>query len=244
MIIHGINKLTLLDFPGHTACTLFTGGCNFRCPFCQNGSLVLNPAAEPVIDNDLVFEFLKKRKKLLQGVCITGGEPTLNTDLVDFVRQIRDFGYMVKLDTNGSRPEVLQELCNEGLLAGVAMDIKSSPGRYAVAIGMNYDSFDFAPIERSVLLIRDYAASNPGFYAEFRTTMVKGLQRDDDMVEIGLWLEGVENYFLQHYEESANIIGSGAPTGDSLLLAFSKEEMEHMADIVRTYIPNVKIRGI
>ena len=147
MQIHGIQKLTLLDFPGHTACTVFTGACNFRCPFCQNASLVLHPSTEPVIPTEEVLDYLKKRAGILEGVCITGGEPTLQPDLADFLLQIRELGLLIKLDTNGYRPEVLRELLDAHLVDYIAMDIKGSPARYGQAAGAA--SFDFDKIRGS-----------------------------------------------------------------------------------------------
>ncbi|MBQ6392055.1 MAG: anaerobic ribonucleoside-triphosphate reductase activating protein, partial [Eubacterium sp.] len=141
MIIHGINKLTLLDYPEHTACTLFTGGCSFRCPFCQNSALILHPDREPVLDMDWLFAFLNKRKRVLQGVCITGGEPTLQKDLPSFIRKIRELGYKIKLDTNGYHPEAVAALLQDELLDAVAMDIKSSPALAYVVIIKNLSEF-------------------------------------------------------------------------------------------------------
>ena len=136
MKIHGFNKTTLLDYPEHLAATIFTGGCNFRCPFCHNGGLVLDPDSQPAISEEEVLKFLQKRRGILQGVCITGGEPTLQPDLENFVRKIKEMGYLVKLDTNGSRPEVLKSLLEKGLLDYVAMDIKASEENYARAAGV------------------------------------------------------------------------------------------------------------
>ncbi len=257
MRIHGISKLTLLDYPGHTACTLFTGGCNFRCPFCQNGSLVVAAESEPVIDEGWLFDFLKRRSNVLQGVCITGGEPTLNRDLDVFIWRIRKLGYKIKLDTNGYLPDVLEALLKEGLLDAVATDIKSSPGGYARAAGleasvvdtsffpgsytraagMDTNSFDFSRIERSADLLRGYGRDHPDFYYEYRTTVVRRLHTAQDMAEIGEWLAGAPHYFLQRYEDSEYVIGSG-------LSAFSPEEMQELAEVVRPYIPGVQLRGV
>lgn len=257
MRIHGISKLTLLDYPGHTACTLFTGGCNFRCPFCQNGSLVLSPDGEPVIDEGWLLDFLKRRRNVLQGVCITGGEPTLNRDLDIFIRKLRELGYKIKLDTNGYLPDVLADLLDAGLLDAVAMDIKSSPegyaraagletsasdarhfeGSHARAAGLSTGGFDFGRIERSAQMLRIYAQEHPDFYCEYRTTVVRELHTPQDMTGIGEWLAGAPHYFLQRYEDSEYVIGSG-------LGAFSTEEMQELADAVRPYIPGVQLRGV
>jgi pyruvate formate lyase activating enzyme len=244
MQIHGINKLTLLDFPEHTACTLFTGGCNFRCPFCQNGSLVLSPQTEPVIDEAWLFEFLKKRRNVLQGVCITGGEPTIQADLPGFICRIRELDYKIKLDTNGYRPDVLAQLLDDGLLDAVAMDIKSSPENYARVCG--FEQFRFENIDRSVKLLTEYGRLHPEFYYEFRTTLVRELHTQADMRSIGHWLAETPHYFLQHYEESEYVIHniSGVSSKHEGLAAMSLEEMQEMADIVRKDIPSVQIRGI
>ena len=137
MVLCGLNKTTLLDYPGHVAATIFTGGCNFRCPFCHNGDLVLRPETMPTYTEEEIFSFLKKRKPVLSGVCITGGEPTLQKDLPDFISQIKDMGYLVKLDTNGSNPQMLSLLLNNSLLDYVAMDIKSGKSDYAHVAGCN-----------------------------------------------------------------------------------------------------------
>ena len=236
MIIHGIRKLTLLDYPEHTACTLFTGACSFRCPFCQNGGLVLHPEKEPVIDQEWIFSFLRKRKTVLEGVCISGGEPAIQKDLIPFIEEIRSIGYRIKLDTNGYHPEVLQELLEKKLIDAAAMDIKSSPAHYATAVGLPDTSFNFSRISESARLFMEYGFANPDFYYEFRTTMVKNLQTEEDMISIGQWLAGSEHYYLQRYEDSENVI-------DRSMESFSKQEMEKMADLIRPFIPNVMIRG-
>lgn len=237
MKIHGINKLTLLDYPEHTACTLFTGGCNFRCPFCQNSALVLHPHTEPALDTEWLFSFLKKRKKVLQGVCITGGEPTLQKDLPSFIRKIRELGYIIKLDTNGYYPEAVDPLLQEGLLDAVAMDIKSSPAGYPLASGLPEEIFDLSRIERSVDMLKEYGENHPDFYYEFRTTLVKGIHTERDMEEIGRWLGGARHYYLQHYEDSEGVL-------DRSYTGFSPEETKELAQIVRRYIPDATIRGL
>ncbi len=237
MIIHGISKLTLLDYPGHTACTLFTGACSFRCPFCQNSGLVLDPDREPVIDPDWLFSFLEKRKHLLQGVCISGGEPTLHRDLPDFIRRIREMGYMVKLDSNGYEPEILDQLLREHLIDAAAMDIKSSPLNYRKAAGMEDKPFDFSRIRTSAELLMNYGRTDSDFYCEFRTTMVRGLQTEEDMALIGEWLAGAPRYFLQHFEDEGKVLKPG-------LQAMTAEEMEKMAAVIRPHIPHTELRGI
>ena len=156
MTIHGFQKLTLLDYPGRVACTVFTGGCNFRCPFCQNAGLVLSPDKEPVIEEEEVLAVLKKRQGILEGVCVTGGEPTLQSGLLDFLGKVKELGYSVKLDTNGYRPEVLKELCRAGVIDYIAMDIKNCPQRYAETAGVK--NLDMGRIRESVDFLVSEAA--------------------------------------------------------------------------------------
>ena len=229
MIIHGLNKTTLLDYPGHLAATVFFGGCNFRCPFCHNASLVLNPKAQPTIPEEEFFSFLSKRKNILEGVCITGGEPTLMPDLEDFIRKIKDYGLLVKLDTNGYRPEVLKDLVNKGIIDYVAMDIKSSPDNYNEACGA---LVDINRIKESVEFLKSGAVPY-----EFRTTIVKELHSKETIINIGQWLSGSENYFLQCYKDSGDIILEGLSAHDSGTL-------KEYRDILKTTIKNVEIRGL
>lgn len=230
MQIHGLNKITLLDFPEHVAATIFTGGCNFRCPFCHNSELVLCPEQEPLIAEEEVLDFLKKRKGMLTGVCITGGEPTLQTDLQTFIRRVKELGYLVKLDTNGYRPEVLEELLKEHLVDYVAMDIKSSKERYGALAGV--DKIDTSVIDRSVCLLRNGKAPY-----EFRTTVVRELHCTEDFKKIGEWLAGCRAYYLQAYREDENVMQQG-------FSAYTREEMEEFARILRENIEKVQIRGM
>lgn len=230
MRICGFQKTTLLDFPGHVAATLFAGGCNFRCPFCQNGDLVLHPASQPDLSEEEILAFLRKRKGILEGVCITGGEPTLQADLKDFVKKIRDMGYLVKLDTNGYRPEVLRELLQEKLLDYIAMDIKASQGSYEKATGMSY--IEWQKIEESVELIKHSGVSH-----EFRTTVVRGIHETEEFEEIGRFLQGADAYFLQSYQDSGAVLKPGYG-------AFSREILEEMAERARKYIARVELRGV
>ena len=177
MQIFGFNKTTLLDFPEHVACTVFTGGCNFRCPFCQNGDLVLHGGSLPVLDEEEVFRVLRKRKGILTGVCVTGGEPTLQRDLDVFLSRVKELGYLVKLDSNGYRPEVLQSLCERGLVDYFAMDIKSSPENYARTAGVK--ELDMGLIRESVDFIRSC-----GLDYEFRTTVVRELHSSGDFLSL------------------------------------------------------------
>lgn len=230
MQIHGLNKTTLLDYPEHVAATIFTGGCNFCCPFCQNGDLVLCPQGQPAIPKQEVMAFLQKRRGILSGVCITGGEPTLQGDLQAFIREIKDMGYLVKLDTNGYRPEVLGALLGENLLDYIAMDIKSSRERYGVLAGRT--DLDISRIEESIALLK---GSNIGY--EFRTTVVRELHSREDFVSIGRWLAGSPAYYLQAYRESDGVIQSG-------LTGCSRQQMEEYAGVLREFIKKVHIRGM
>ena len=233
MLLCGLQKTTLLDFPGHVACTIFTGGCNFRCPYCQNSELVLDPAAFPKLSEEEVMAFLRKRKGILEGVCITGGEPTLQPDLAPFLRKIKELGYLVKLDTNGYRPEVLQSLLEEGLLDYVAMDVKASKEKYAKTVGVS--ELDLSKLEKSVSLLMGQAKVP----YEFRTTVVKGLHDLEEFEEIGKWLAGAQALFLQSYRESENVLDPSQNMG-----SFERTELECMAERARKYIVRVEIRGV
>ena len=228
MNISGIQKMTLLDFPGRCACTVFFSGCNLRCPFCHNASLVLDNPAPAMTEGDF-FTFLKKRKGLLDGVCVTGGEPTLRKDLPDFIRKIKEMGYLVKLDTNGSNPKMLNELLSENLPDYVAMDIKNCPDRYAATCG----GPDILPhVEECLDLLR-----NSPVEWELRTTCVKPFHDCDAMEAIGKWLRGTEHYYLQAFVDSGDLVGSG-------ISGFTKEEMEALCQAVLPYIPTTRLRGI
>ena len=230
MLIFGFNKTTLLDFPEHVACTVFTGGCTFRCPFCQNGDLVLHGGSLPVLDEEEVFRVLRKRKGILTGVCVTGGEPTLQRDLDVFLSRVKELGYLVKLDSNGYRPEVLQSLCERGLVDYFAMDIKSSPENYARTAGVK--ELDMGLIRESVDFIRSC-----GLDYEFRTTVVRELHSSGDFLSIGEWLKGCKAYFLQSYVESEGVICKE-------FSSYSKEELEEFVMLLKPYIDNVSLRGV
>jgi len=244
MLIYGFNKTTLLDYPEHVAATVFTGGCNFRCPFCHNGGLVLESGRPEQIPEEEVRAYLKKRKGILEGVCITGGEPTLQPDLEEFIGQVKALGYLVKLDTNGYRPRVLHRLLEKGCLDYVAMDIKASPEKYALVAGMKAEegdspvTFDVERIRESVELLK-----NSGIPYEFRTTVVRGLHEVADFHEIGSWLAGCRAYFLQAFRESDNILGETLG-GTQFFSAFSPAEMTEMAEITGKYIDKVGLRGV
>ena len=229
MKIHGLQKMTLLDFPGRVACTVFFGGCDMRCPFCHNAEL-LDGSAPPVMDEEELLSFLKKRKGLLDGVAFTGGEPLLQKDLPELAGQIQELGYPVKLDTNGTHPDRLADMIRNGLVQYVAMDIKNCPERYAETAGMN--DIDIGPIRESVSIllegITDY---------EFRTTTVAELHNDESFEQIGQWINGAKRYYLQRFtdRETVPFEGLHAPT---------EEQMRHWAAIVRPYVPAVELRGV
>lgn len=230
MHIFGFSKTTLLDYPKHVAATIFTGACNFRCPFCHNGDLVLDPMSIGEFDENEVLSTLKKRNKILEGVCITGGEPTLQKDLPEFIKKVRDIGLLVKLDSNGYRPEVLESLLKDNLLDYVAMDIKNSPDKYQMTVGI--PDFDISRINQSVEILK-----NCDIPYEFRTTVVKELHSESDFIKIGEWLQGAPLYFLQSYKDSEAIISPG-------FSAYSAEELNHFKDILTPYLPSTEIRGV
>ena len=229
MTFDGFQKMTLLDFPGKIACTLFTHGCNFRCPFCHNPGLVVEAPTAQYTEEE-ILSFLKTRQGLLDGVCITGGEPTLQKDLPDFIKKVRELGFAIKLDTNGSRPEVLEALLKEGLLDYIAMDIKSSPTRYGEAVGIA--DFDMTPVQKSVALLEESDLPH-----EFRTTVVKELHDEGCIQDIGVWLGGTTSYFLQQFQNDKPLIGQNLTPHDP-------ETLEKYRKILLSSLPNTQIRGI
>ena len=230
MLFAGLQKLTLLDYPQHTACTLFTQGCNLRCPFCHNSSLLDACCApeNPILAED-VLTFLYKRRGTLDGVCITGGEPLMHDELREFILHVRNMGFLVKLDTNGCYPDKLRHLIDEGLLDMVAMDIKNAPARYAMTVGM--PQFDISPIRESVALLKENKISY-----EFRTTVADELHRDEDMEQIAAWLQGDSKYFLQSYLESDAVLHKGLHTP-------SREKLKRFLAILQPLVPHAAIRG-
>lgn len=230
MKISGLNKLTLLDYPKHTACTVFTAGCNFRCPFCHNASLVLAPSTQPEISQEEFFAFLKKRTKILEGVAITGGEPTLMPDLANFISKIKDLGFDVKLDTNGMRPDVVSSLIDRDLVDYFAMDVKNSPERYGETVGLN--EIDLAPIRESINIIitraRDY---------EFRTTVSPELHSLSDVQKIGEMIKGARRAFLQAYKDSGDVI-------DARFSTPSADIMQEYKSVLSQFVGEVGIRGL
>ena len=230
MKIQGLQKLTLLHFPEHVACTIFTPGCNFRCPFCHNASLVVHIPKESEVTEDAFFTFLERRKGILDGVCVTGGEPLLQPEIETFIGRIKALGYAVKLDTNGSFPEKLKTLVEKGLVDYVAMDIKNSLETYAITSGV--DALDIEKIQESV----SYLKENHVPY-EFRTTVTRNFHSKEEFERIGQWLTGTEKYFLQNFVDSGDLI-------NGRIKGCSEEEMKEFLSVVQKYIPGAKLRGI
>lgn len=221
--------MTLLDFPGKVACTIFTFGCNLRCPFCHNASLVLGGNSESYTEEE-ILSYLEKRKGLLDGVCITGGEPLLQSDIADFIKKIKSLGYAVKLDTNGCFPEKLKELVNGGLVDYVAMDVKNSFSKYSDTVGIK--DFDVSPIKESI----EFLTSGKVDF-EFRTTITKELHTVEDVKALSLDIKGADKYFLQNFVDSGDIIGEN-------LTAHEKPVLEEMKAACEKTIKSVQIRGI
>ncbi len=230
MKISGFQKMTLLDYPGKVACTLFTAGCNFRCPFCHNASLVTHIDDSVVYDEQEVLSYLEKRFGLLDGVCITGGEPLLQNDIADFLKKVKQIGYSVKLDTNGSFPDRLQHLVEEKLVDYVAMDIKNSIEKYPQTVGIK--NFDISPILKSVEFLLKGKVD-----FEFRTTIVKEFHTTQDIVDATEWIKGAPRYFLQSFVDSEDLICEG-------LSAVNKEDLYKMQQIAQENVVNTEIRGV
>ena len=230
-IFAGLQKLTLLDFPGQVACTLFTRGCNMRCPFCHNASLVLRANEQKTYTNEEILSFLKKRQGVLDGVAITGGEPTLMPGLAEFMMQVRALGYKIKLDTNGTRPEVLKSIVRDGLVDYVAMDIKNCREKYGETVGFDV-SYDLSPIDESIAFLME---RNVDF--EFRTTISKTYHTKEDIIKIGKWISGEEKYFLQQFKDSGDIIGMQ-------IEGYDEVTMRSLLDEILPFVPNAQLRGV
>lgn len=228
--VHGFNKLTLLDYPGRLACTIFLGHCNFRCPFCHNAGLVLDPENEPVIPIEEILGTLKKRKGILDGVCITGGEPTVHKKLPEFIQQIKKMDYSVKLDTNGTNPQMVQDMVKAGLVDYVAMDIKNAPDKYGDTAGIA--RVDLEAVNETV----EFLKSGKVDY-EFRTTVTRELHKKEDFLKIRKWLSGSRRYFLQAYKESEQVI-------HPVYSSYSREQLENFRQLLLEEISQVEIRGI
>ena len=229
MQIHGLQKMTLLDYPEHVACTVFLAGCDLRCPFCHNFELVENISA-PVMDSEELLRFLAKRKGLLDGVAFTGGEPCMHPDLPELLRSVKDLGYPVKLDTNGMHPDLLEKLLREQLVDYVAMDIKNSPEKYAMTAGL--PALDLSRIRQSVDLLLSSSA-----FVEFRTTVIAEFHTVEDFSAIAQWIHGARRYALQCFTDRDSVPYAG-------LSAPAKEDLLSYAEILRPSADEVVIRGI
>lgn len=231
MFIAGMQKLTLLDYPGKVACTVFTAGCDLRCPFCHNASLALPERPRDSMELDEVLAFLKKRQGILDGVAVTGGEPLMHPGIAGLLGEIKALGYSVKLDTNGTFPERLREVVEAGLADRVAMDIKAAPENYGKLVGI--PDFDISKVRESA----DYLMGC-GVDYEFRTTAVKGLHTRADFEGIAQWIAGAREYYIQEFKDSGDLIAGEGLEG------FTEAEMRALADMVRPLVPSVQVRGI
>ena len=233
-MICGLQKMTLLDYPGKVACTVFLGGCNFRCPFCHNSELFMGKP-QKLMEEEAFFAFLKSRRGLLDGVCVSGGEPTLYKDLPAFLEKIKELGFLVKLDTNGSRPAVVKELVEKGLVDYIAMDVKNSPARYPQTIGLK--AMDMAPMEESLRFLIEGEADY-----ELRTTLVAQLHDEGSVQAMGQWLSSLvpgkkpKKLFLQSFVDRDTVLFSGlsAPEGATT---------EGFAKILAPFVELVAIRN-
>lgn len=230
MNICGLQKLSMVDYPGKLAATVFTGGCNLRCPFCHNALLVTRLNESPRLDTDEVLAFLRSRRSLLDAVVLSGGEPLLQPGAADFLATVKDMGYLVKLDTNGCYPDALEEILSKKFVDYVAMDIKNSREKYSLTVGV--PNFDLAPIDESIRLIRE-----SGIDYEFRTTAVRQFHTAADFTAIGRWLHGSKNYYIQNFNDSGNLIGSG-------MSGFSEEELRSFAGSLTGDFEFIGIRGL
>lgn len=230
MVIQGLQKLTLLDYPGKVACTVFTAGCNFRCPFCHNASLVIDTYRNAAIPEKDIWKFLEKRTGILDGVCVTGGEPLIQHGIEKFLEQIKGMGYKVKLDTNGSFPDKLRRIVRAGLTDYVAMDLKNSPRNYGRTIGI--EGYDLTNIRKSVEFLMEDTVPY-----EFRTTVVQEFHQRSDFEEIREWIPGARHYYLQQFQDSGDLIRPG-------LHAYNESIMHQALEIVQKTIPAAELRGL
>lgn len=229
MNIQGLQKLTLLDFPEHVACTVFTGGGQLNCPFCHNSELISGPFGEG-IDRESVLSFLKKRQGILEGVAITGGEPMIQEDLEAFIRDVRALGYQVKLDTNGGEPKKLRHFIEEGIVDYVAMDIKNVPEKYGVTCGIN--NLDVSPYIQSMELLLEGRVDY-----EFRTTIVREFHTNEDIINIAKWLKGAKRYYLQSFVDREQVRNHS-------LSAYTEDELSVILKEAKVFLPCTEIRGV
>lgn len=229
MDIQGLQKMTLLDWPGKVACTVFLGGCDFRCPFCHNSELLSGPM--PILmDQEGLLEFLRKRQGLLDGVCVTGGEPLLRADLAGLLEEVKALGYPVKVDTNGSHPARMVELWERGMVDYVAMDVKNSPDRYPETAGV--PGLDLGPIRESIAWLLEGHVDY-----ELRTTAVRQFHDGDSFRAIGGWIRGAARYYIQNFTDRDTVAFAG-------LSGFDKEELGGFAELVAPYVEHVELRGV
>ncbi len=229
MIIKGFQKLTLLDYPGRTACTVFTGGCNYKCPFCHN-ALLVTEQNDVFFTEEEIFEHLERRKNVIDGVAITGGEPLLQKDIELFLYEIKEKGFNIKLDTNGSFPEKLKGIIDIGLADYVAMDIKNCPEKYGETVGVK--NFDIAPVKESMEILK-----NSGVEYEFRTTVTENFHTLEDIEKLAKWIDFAPKYFLQNFVDSGNLI-------DNNCKGVSRDTMRAMLQAAQKYIPHTQLRGV
>ena len=230
--IGGVQKLTLLDYPGQVACTIFTAGCNMKCPFCHNKDLVFIPENFVSEETDDILEFLSRRQGIIDAVCITGGEPLLQNGLLDFIRQIKELGYKVKVDTNGLFPDRLKQIVESGYVDYIAMDIKNSFAKYPQTTGITGNDNLVKNVRKSI----SYLLSGKIEY-EFRTTVVRQFHTVEDLVEIAKVIRTAPSYYLQQFVDSGHCIEQG-------LSAYSAQEMQEILLAVRKYLPTAQLRGV
>ncbi|MBP5466122.1 MAG: anaerobic ribonucleoside-triphosphate reductase activating protein [Clostridia bacterium] len=229
MELFGIEKLSLVDFDGKVAATVFTGTCNFRCGFCHNSPLVLDVKSLSPLPEEEVFSYLKKRRGILEGVCITGGEPTLQKDLPEFCEKVKSLGYAVKVDTNGTNPAMVKLLAENNLADYFAMDIKNDKENYAAIIG--FEKYDTKDVEKTV----DFFLSHDYEY-EFRTTLIKEYHKKENIVKIGEWIKGAKRYILQKFKPTDACISTG-------LHEVQEDAAKEFLQMVSPFVKSAKLRG-
>ncbi len=229
MHVCGLEKMSLVDYDGFVSATVFTGGCNFRCGFCHNSALVLSSNALPSIPQEDIFSYLQKRQGVLDAVCVSGGEPTLQKDLPLFLDKVKNLGYKIKLDTNGTAPNLIKSLYENGLVDYFAMDIKNDIEEYSSIIGI--DDYDTKNVEKSV----DFLLNNKAQY-EFRTTLIKQFHKEDNIKNIAKWIKGADKYFLQKFKDSENCIKSH-------LSAVDDDTAVRFKELLLPFVPNTFLRG-